>query len=382
MRWFAALLVLWASVSQAAPLTIYALVCSVSCVAPDGTTQPAGTLLPGHLSQWDGVTPWAAPSGFAAVPYTGQTIYKPIPNTATQSPDFAGNSPIYGPDGAVEALTGWVPGATQPITFPMLLPGVYGAGGTFLCSSPKASVDCNFVTAGGGNLNFGNGDGMMVQFVDPGGTINGSLRVTLGGTSNPGPVYIDTVAHYDAINVPLILRGSGGGVGLGHPAAANASDCISAGGGTSCYGAGHPVSASPGTNQVCEQTLWAQTSAAAPVRLSVTGAAAYSKTLSVPLQTNGHGSFDISLDCTDLTTGDLAGWKAIGNFVSVVAALRLLNVAGVGQASATAGVLSSASLTVTADAANSNLNITVTPPAGNTHTITCGAVVRWMQTIL
>lgn len=76
MRWLLPLLLLWCAPAAGATQT-YALVCSVPCQASDGTTQPVGTILPGSLSKWDGVTPWDIPSGFSVVRYTGQPIYRP-----------------------------------------------------------------------------------------------------------------------------------------------------------------------------------------------------------------------------------------------------------------------------------------------------------------
>lgn len=76
---------LFAVPAQAA-VQVYALQCSAPCVASDGTTQPAGTILPGMLTRWDGVTPWTPPPGFTAVVYTGQGIYQPTvaaPNIIT-----------------------------------------------------------------------------------------------------------------------------------------------------------------------------------------------------------------------------------------------------------------------------------------------------------
>lgn len=54
----------------------YLLVCGpASCIAPDGTTQPAGTALNRVL--WDGATRFAMPAGEQAVPDDGRTVYQP-----------------------------------------------------------------------------------------------------------------------------------------------------------------------------------------------------------------------------------------------------------------------------------------------------------------
>lgn len=65
----------------------YALECTASCTAGDGTTQPAGTIL--GLVIWDGHSTWTPPSGLEAVLYTGQTVYVPTQPTPTTIPVFA-----------------------------------------------------------------------------------------------------------------------------------------------------------------------------------------------------------------------------------------------------------------------------------------------------
>lgn len=71
-----------ATAAQAQTPQTYALQCTASCVASDGTTQPAGTTL--NLVQWDGVSAWSPPAGMTAVLYAGQAIYQPAPAVPSQ----------------------------------------------------------------------------------------------------------------------------------------------------------------------------------------------------------------------------------------------------------------------------------------------------------
>lgn len=56
-------------------MAIYAMTATTSWLAPDGTTQPVGTVA--QLVLWDGVTPFTPPAGFNLVPFTNQTVYVP-----------------------------------------------------------------------------------------------------------------------------------------------------------------------------------------------------------------------------------------------------------------------------------------------------------------
>ena len=79
-----ALLLLLALPAHAAT---YVLVCGPSaCKAPDGTTQPAGTVLGRIL--WDGHAAYTPPSGEQVVPNAGQLPYQPVvphPTTITSA---------------------------------------------------------------------------------------------------------------------------------------------------------------------------------------------------------------------------------------------------------------------------------------------------------
>ena len=75
IRTLAALLLLLALPAYAAPSN-YALVCTAPCVASDGTTQPAGTVLGKVLANPD----WNPGAGKQIVPDTGQAVYVPIPS--------------------------------------------------------------------------------------------------------------------------------------------------------------------------------------------------------------------------------------------------------------------------------------------------------------
>lgn len=59
----------------------YAIVCTASCVAPDGTTQSSGAVL--GIVLWDGVSQWQPPPNTLAVPFAGQKPYVPAPSVAT-----------------------------------------------------------------------------------------------------------------------------------------------------------------------------------------------------------------------------------------------------------------------------------------------------------
>jgi hypothetical protein len=63
----------------------YVLVCATSCVASDGTTQPAGTAL-GRVV-WDGAATFH-PTGMNVVADTGQALYTPTPPIVTTVPVF------------------------------------------------------------------------------------------------------------------------------------------------------------------------------------------------------------------------------------------------------------------------------------------------------
>jgi hypothetical protein len=65
----------------------YVVVCTAPCVADDGTTQPAGTVL--NRITWDGHAPLGLPAGLAVQPDTGQARYDPTkPNTVISASDF------------------------------------------------------------------------------------------------------------------------------------------------------------------------------------------------------------------------------------------------------------------------------------------------------
>ena len=71
------LLALLAAPAQAAAPSSWAVVCTASCTAPDGTTQPAGTVL-GKI-WWDGAAayPPCSAATTACVADTGQAVYAP-----------------------------------------------------------------------------------------------------------------------------------------------------------------------------------------------------------------------------------------------------------------------------------------------------------------
>ncbi len=69
-----ALLLLLAVPAYAAPSN-FALVCTAPCIASDGTTQPAGTVLGKVLAE----ATWNPGPGKQIVPDTGQAAYVPIP---------------------------------------------------------------------------------------------------------------------------------------------------------------------------------------------------------------------------------------------------------------------------------------------------------------
>jgi hypothetical protein len=83
------LALLVSAAAHAQPAT-YAVVCTAPCVAPDGTTQPAGTTL--NFVRWDPAVPWLPadaagnPALVHAVPFAGQTIYAPPVPVATIIP--------------------------------------------------------------------------------------------------------------------------------------------------------------------------------------------------------------------------------------------------------------------------------------------------------
>lgn len=112
----------------------YAVVCTAPCVASDGTTQPAGTVIAGPVL-WDGAARWTLPAGQQAVAWTGQTVYAPAPAAPTQlsSLDFLKRftSDERAAIRATPALADWVSLATASttidVTDPLLLQGMAGA---------------------------------------------------------------------------------------------------------------------------------------------------------------------------------------------------------------------------------------------------------------
>jgi hypothetical protein len=61
---------------MAGTVQTYALTATAPWLAPDGTTQPIGTV--SALALWDGVTPYTPPAGFQMVLYTNQHVYVPV----------------------------------------------------------------------------------------------------------------------------------------------------------------------------------------------------------------------------------------------------------------------------------------------------------------
>lgn len=66
--------------------SLWVLQCSPgSCIASDGSTQAAGTIVGGPLI-WNGTANWSPPAGQIAIPYTGQIVYAPVAPVATTMP--------------------------------------------------------------------------------------------------------------------------------------------------------------------------------------------------------------------------------------------------------------------------------------------------------
>ena len=76
------------SPAYAAQPSSWAVICTAPCIAQDGTTQPAGTVV--QKIWWDGVSNWTPPANAQVVPDTGQTLYTPPPvaPTTIDSLDF------------------------------------------------------------------------------------------------------------------------------------------------------------------------------------------------------------------------------------------------------------------------------------------------------
>lgn len=75
MRWRLLFFGLLIAPAYAAQSSSWAVVCTASCTALDGTSQPAGTTI--EKIWWDGVSNWSPPANTQVVPYTGQTVYTP-----------------------------------------------------------------------------------------------------------------------------------------------------------------------------------------------------------------------------------------------------------------------------------------------------------------
>lgn len=328
----------------------------------------------------------------------------------TQSPSTHGASPIYSPDAAVQAIIGWVPGNTTPGEIPTLLPGIFGAGATYYCgtSSPNtnsASVACNLVAQHQGNLNFGNGSGMLFQMLDPGGIVNSFIQYTPGqpGATIANSILFQATGRNQITSSQILFYPLSAGVGLGQSTQANGAGCVAAGSGAKCFGQGsfasgtnaydfssfgvrvfqgQSIGNTNGTNQLWEQTLQRNITSTTALRLTVDGGSGVSNTVSMPVQANGHGSFNIDVECTDMTSGDTAYWVVSGSFSAVVSAFRLTAKTGDASAIVASGTLATITLAVTADTTNTNFSVLVTPPAANAHTIACSAIGRWMQRIL
>lgn len=83
MKKLIAALLLLATPAVAASPSNWAIVCTATCTAPDGTSQPAGTMI-GKI-WWDGVTAWTPPPNTNAVAFTGQTLYAAASNVTVIS---------------------------------------------------------------------------------------------------------------------------------------------------------------------------------------------------------------------------------------------------------------------------------------------------------
>lgn len=94
MRVVSAILWLLAGSAADAAASNWAVVCTATCVALDGTTQPSGTTI--EEISWDGVSPWTPPPNTHAVPFTGQSVYQPPapPSLAPVQVDMAAFGPV------------------------------------------------------------------------------------------------------------------------------------------------------------------------------------------------------------------------------------------------------------------------------------------------
>jgi hypothetical protein len=330
------------------------------------------------------------------------TSYVPIPNSS-------GASQVVGPDGAINAVVGWVPQTASPIEAPTLLPGTTGSGATYACqSSTSVAVGCNIVAQGAGNVFIGNGSGPFLGLLDPADVVSVYYTMTPGTISaaRPNTFYLRPVTRegVTAANFNIITAG---GFGAGVSAIAQGAGCTSLGSNTQCQGLNTLVSGNlaydftgqgvrvhssystagqNGGNQIMEQTLqhtFASTAGAS--RLVMDGGSGVTHSTTIPMEPLSHGTWTVEAECSatvsggTVTAGDTASWKVDGTFTKISGTLTYPLGSGAATNRIGSGTLSTASLTITADTTNNNMSLLVTPPTGNTGTIGCTAYVRWLQ---
>jgi hypothetical protein len=341
------------------------------------------------------------------VPGTTQGTFAAGNDSRLPAFDTRGRTTLLGQDGSTQARVNLTPGGTAPAEYPTLQAGPFQVGGALLFQSDTSTnVDGTIATQGTGKLTFGNGSGAWAQFLDPGAAISASFTYTPGVLTGtyPNTMIFQAVPGQGAVQAGWEFDTAGTGIGLGYRhkcigayavcmgeygQAYGAGSVVSgnfaydyAGYGVRCHESAATTSSGPnGSNQVCEQTLQTHfTDALVTHRLVVDGGVGVTAGVAVPIQANGHGTFSMDVECTNIGTGAQALWLVKGSFERV-GTLTLPYVTGTGASLITTGTLSAMTLAVTADTTDNNLSILPSPPSGNTASIACSTAARWMQRI-
>ncbi len=336
------------------------------------------------------------------------------------SPNATGDQQITGPDGATLGVVNVLPafyGAVEALHF---VPGNTNAGATLLCqhsgdSLLSQSVSCNIVMSGEGRFRTGGGDGLYLEVLPPGAPVASAVQMTPGTTANFAGVTYGCLPITQSSCVINITPTGSAGIAIGQGSQSTQQGAIAAGFNTTIFGnpfsfySGHYASDRSGRgpsggrchqsswvavgsgaftgggNQDCSQTLATTITNATAAQLTVDGTSNVSAIRSVPVEPNGHGTFDAAIECSNLTSGDAAVWLFRGSFSRVVNTMRFPYLpAGYGTSlsgSTAAGGMGTMTLALTPNTTNGNFQFQATPPSGNTATISCDGRVYYMQRI-
>lgn len=374
---------------------------AVIAASPAYAQAPESTFLNGYFQQ----VPANRPGGPAVIGSNGAPFGSAAVNDIN-APNATGATQVLGPDGSVQMRVNLIPGNTFPIEYPTPIAGISGAGGTWAClSTASANVGCNFVSQGNGGQVFANYYGKFAEFITPAGVISSHYTYTPGTLTGtyPNTNIVSEIAEQGAASAGWQFNSAGQGFAFGNLGKAIGAYSVALGNfpisfgtgalvsgnfaydfsgyGVRCHESAATTSSGPnGSNELCEQTLQVKiTDALTTHRMTVDGSTGVTNTVSVPFQPTSHGTFKLDVECTNMTTGDSAVWFVQGGFTNVVSALRLPFTAGTGAPMSGSGGLSTMTLAVVPDVANQNLSIIPSPPSGNTATLNCTAIARWMQ---